>query len=296
MTSIRKIEANRQNARKNSGAKTQAAKNNSSRNSLKHGFFACELVLSDADKATLEALRRTLYAQLVPKTPLQQIACEEIVCCCWRCKLAARLEMRRLNALLSTTQNQESGTDDSEAMPELKKWYGSGRQALNDGFRFLRRLKEDVERNGCVREPWKDGIIRGFGIELWELFAIWKPMSIDALQLAYHFDEHRKKYGPFPDTINSKEAVEPKETVPADHSTPKQVVPDPEQSLQMTLKLIELQAQHLQDLRRAIDGGIFDTPVTSSGPVDFAPRYYTTATRDFHRAVEWYRGLKKNKL
>jgi hypothetical protein len=42
--------------------------------------------------------------------------------------------------------------------------------------------------------------------------------------------------------------------------------------------------------------GCRDLQGSDAGTVDFAPRYFTTASRDLHRAVEWYAHLKESNL
>ncbi|HEX4921322.1 MAG TPA: hypothetical protein VFV92_11350, partial [Candidatus Bathyarchaeia archaeon] len=133
MVSDKMIAANRENAKKSTGPREVAGKlavrhgaRYSSRNSLKHGFFARELVLSDAEKLELEALRPKLRAELLPETPLQEIGFEEIVCSVWRCRLAVRLEGRRLVALLDTAKDEETQTDEAGATTTISRWYVSG--------------------------------------------------------------------------------------------------------------------------------------------------------------------------
>jgi hypothetical protein len=75
------------------------------------------------------------------------------------------------------------------------------------------------------------------------------------------------------------------------------VVVDPRQSLEMVSKLIEEKLQHLHDLNRSWEQRASEAVgAANASPVDFAPRYFTTASRDLHRAVEWYEYLKKKKL
>jgi hypothetical protein len=58
-----------------------------------------------------------------------------------------------------------------------------------------------------------------------------------------------------------------------------------------------LQLRHLQDLSWSWERRIQETAAAqNAGAVDFAPRYFTSATRDLHRAVAWYSHLKKNNL
>ena len=87
----------------------------------------------------------------------------------------------------------------------------------------------------------------------------------------------------------------PKGESPLDDKELPQVVLDPAQSLQMVGKLIAQQMQHLRDLARSWEQRM-SAGARTAGTVDFAPRYYTTASRDLHRAVEWYAHLKESNL
>jgi hypothetical protein len=98
MPSKRKILANHANAGSSTGPKTAHGKNHSRRNAVKHGFFSRELTLSDLDRVELQTMRRTLHSQLQPMTYLQSAALDRIAYCLWWCKLAARLEIKKLNA------------------------------------------------------------------------------------------------------------------------------------------------------------------------------------------------------
>jgi hypothetical protein len=81
----------------------------------------------------------------------------------------------------------------------------------------------------------------------------------------------------------------------ADNKESREVILDPVQNLRMVLKLIEQLMGFLRDLGRSWETRGSAGPQTA-GPADFAPRYFTTATRDLHRAVEWYRYLKEHNL
>ena len=62
-------------------------------------------MVSESDRQDFETLRKSLLLQLAPRSALQDIGFEQIVTCCWRCKLAIRLEMHRLK--LHFTANNE---------------------------------------------------------------------------------------------------------------------------------------------------------------------------------------------
>ena len=67
MATQRQIEANRENARKSTGPKTEAGKAVSSANALRHGLTAERLVLLLAeDGDSFERLRESVIADLAP--------------------------------------------------------------------------------------------------------------------------------------------------------------------------------------------------------------------------------------
>ena len=72
---------------------------------------------------------------------------------------------------------------------------------------------------------------------------------------------------------------------------------DPSLSLQMAVKLIDLKQHDLESLARisslVADGTGQEHHATV---LDIATRYYTTATRDLERAVNWYQYLKEQHL
>jgi hypothetical protein len=69
MATRKQIEANKVNAKKSTGPKSQAGKHRSRLNSRKDGLTATLLVIGDEDPAEFEALRDELMAQYDPQTP-----------------------------------------------------------------------------------------------------------------------------------------------------------------------------------------------------------------------------------
>jgi hypothetical protein len=285
LTSVKKVRVNRENANHGSGPKTVSGKARSSRNALKHGFFAQELVLSDAENLQVQALRRNIRAEHRPGTILQNVALDKVVCCIRWCELAMRLEMRKLSRLLDMskeqeTQEQETQPDKVDGPPGMANWYAASRQDLRAAIRALEFVWQDFNTNGRIREESKEWFVKTFGPDVWELLTKWMPMSYDAICLAVHLDQHRKT---FPS--------------PSDDHRPPDVVLDPDQGRQMVGKLLELQLHHLYGLKASWEQRTSQPSVAqAAGAVDFAPRYFTTASRDLHRAVEWFFHLKKKGL
>src|SRR5271157_2208565 len=103
--SSKKLEANRRNAQLSTGPRTEAGKNHSRRNALKHGVLASALLVTKGggaeDAAEFEELLHALNRDLAPVGRLEEMLVEKIAVCSWRQKRALRYEalmIRRASA------------------------------------------------------------------------------------------------------------------------------------------------------------------------------------------------------
>ena len=273
-----KSEANRRNSLKSTGPRTQTGKKNVRLNALKHGFYAQEMIIRPECKTEIDTLQGDLHLQLLPKTALQRLAYKEVLYWAWHCELAARLDTSRVNALLFPPDEQESSP--STDRPVMDSPYTASREHLRKGVRFLDHLKLEVERCGEVPEELKESVRKGFGSRFLDLLDQPKPpISRDALLLAHHITRHAKTFRrPLPP--QTREGPEP--------------IIDPQQSLQATLKLIELMKEFLNELRQINREARDGATRVSAG--DSPLRHFADATRALHRAVDWYQHLVTNKL
>ena len=92
MTSDRKAEANRQNARKSTGPKTPEGKDAVRRNALKHGLLSQEVLLPDEDDKALRELGESLRAELQPVGELENLLVNRIISLTWRLRRLSRVE------------------------------------------------------------------------------------------------------------------------------------------------------------------------------------------------------------
>jgi hypothetical protein len=281
MTSSRKKDSNKRNATKSTGPKTESGKRRVRLNALKHGFYAHELTVSEADKRDFEMLRESLRVQLAPRTALQDVGFEQIVACCWRCKLAIRMEMLGLKTLLIAKDALMS--DDTAPQRDIREtqWYGASKVDLRYGVGILKELREDISAHGSLHlESWRDQIIKAFGLGFYDALCEWKDMNIDAMYVAEHLQKHAATFkAPLPVSSRPPEGVE--------------IIADPKQKLQMLIKLVDLQTQHLADLQHISSVA---SQTRESALNGFAPRYFATGSRDLQRAVDWYLYLRSNNL
>ena len=106
MSTDAKILANRLNARKSTGPRTDQGKAIASRNSIKHGLLARQAVISSEDQAEFDLYRNLLLAELAPATPMESILTERIITLSWRLRRTSRTHNEAIDALI--VQDTES--------------------------------------------------------------------------------------------------------------------------------------------------------------------------------------------
>lgn len=93
MATRKQIRANRRNARKSTGPKSEAGKAASSANALSHGLTAARtVVLPEEEPEDFERLRQGVVADLAPAGALQEALAQRIAALLWRLDRVARLE------------------------------------------------------------------------------------------------------------------------------------------------------------------------------------------------------------
>ena len=91
MTSLRQIEANRHNALKSTGPKTETGKRQSRRNALRHGFTA-ETVLEPLESPEeYRAFEDAIVSEYLPRTPVEQELVHRLASLFWRLRRATSL-------------------------------------------------------------------------------------------------------------------------------------------------------------------------------------------------------------
>jgi len=225
-----KAEANRKNALNSTGPKTARGKSYSRSNALKRGFYSKELLVSDADTPEFQEMRASLKAQLKPDTALQWLAFDYFVFCSWHGKLAARLQHRQIARQLENGQRENAQGEAPDADPVIRGWYGTSKENIRAGIRFLECAVEEFEGQGCFREETKERLTDGLGADFVRSLERWDVMSKTAILMAHQLATHREMFGdiPNPDVKTSSALGE----------TDKVVI-DPMQGRQMVGKLLQ---------------------------------------------------------
>jgi hypothetical protein len=92
MTTEAKIAANRQNALKSTGPRTERGKERARLNALRHGMTAKQLVASDEDFGDFARFSAELRATLAPADAVEEQLVDGIVVSTWRLRRAWRTE------------------------------------------------------------------------------------------------------------------------------------------------------------------------------------------------------------
>jgi hypothetical protein len=100
MASEAQILANRRNAEKSTGPRTEEGKAASSLNAVKHGLSARQDVISTEDHGEFDLHREQMLDELGAVGPVETMLAERIVSLSWRLKRAERMQNEALDCLL----------------------------------------------------------------------------------------------------------------------------------------------------------------------------------------------------
>lgn len=133
--SLQKVEANRRNALKSTGPKTDQGKRAVRYNAVKHGFFAKQILLSNLedDPEEFEALLKQLREDLHPVGQLEELLVERIALCFWKSRRALRCEIA------------EAKQSASDAVEEMKE-NGKDTEFDENSIEGMREAREKAEK------------------------------------------------------------------------------------------------------------------------------------------------------
>jgi len=99
MSTQPQIQANRLNAQKSTGPKTQKGKQIVAQNALKHGLSARHDVIVTESQADFDLHRDSLLEELDPQSPMESMLADRIVSLSWRLKRADRIQNQTFDAM-----------------------------------------------------------------------------------------------------------------------------------------------------------------------------------------------------
>jgi hypothetical protein len=92
MTSLKQIEANRRNALKSIGPRSENGKHASRRNALRHGFAAETVLEPLEDPEEYRTFEAAIVAEYLPQTPVQRELVHRLASLFWRLRRATSIE------------------------------------------------------------------------------------------------------------------------------------------------------------------------------------------------------------
>ena len=92
MSTESQITANRENAKKSTGPKTEEGKAASSKNATKHGFYSKEFQVRDEEKAEFANLYAGLYLEISPNTTILMELFYQLIHASWNLHRIRRIE------------------------------------------------------------------------------------------------------------------------------------------------------------------------------------------------------------
>jgi hypothetical protein len=92
VASNKKIEANRKNAKKSTGPRTQRGKSHARWNALKHAAFATQRLIRGEDEKAYQQLSARVFAEAMPKTAVESMLVDQIVGDMWRLRRVEQAE------------------------------------------------------------------------------------------------------------------------------------------------------------------------------------------------------------
>jgi hypothetical protein len=114
MSTEKQINANRQNAQKSTGPKSDEGKAAVSQNAVKHGLFA-QSVIKGENEADYEAFHDKIVAEIKPVGPTEILLAERIVSLWWRLERAEHIQNQVIDVMIERDEP-------SPLQKDLQKW------------------------------------------------------------------------------------------------------------------------------------------------------------------------------
>lgn len=167
MSTEKQIEANKQNALVSTGPKTDEGKTIVAQNAVKHGIFACDLIISSGDgkesKEEYQELLQNLTKSLNPAGQMEHLLVEKIAVDFWRMRRVLRFETGSIRKHLDMViydyynktnwQEHKKNKTNDEIDKEIQQW----QDHIDWNKRYIKCLKKGLVK---FDEPvWEgDGI------------------------------------------------------------------------------------------------------------------------------------------
>jgi hypothetical protein len=148
--SKRKLQANRENAKKSTGPKTRKGKECSRRNALKHGLFAMNSMDFDVlheDPEQYQELLEGLREQYQPSGEAEELEVERVALCWWRLKRVWRYE----NVVNRVARRDFTWTE----LDRQDEWLKEQDKEADELIVLLQSAKKEIEDGGQISQELK---------------------------------------------------------------------------------------------------------------------------------------------
>lgn len=160
MTSEAKIEANRRNALKSTGPRTERGKERARLNALKHGMTAKQLVTRGENLADFARFGAELGAALAPADALERQLVEAIVLASWRLRRVWRTEAavirkaaRRSDAWENRQSAPEPFTLADHELERISRYESELQRSLQRAYAMLERRQAQRAAGSAAASP-----------------------------------------------------------------------------------------------------------------------------------------------
>ena len=160
MASNEKSEANRENAKKSTGPKTELGKTKTRSNALKHGVFALQRVLLGEDETAYANLVSRMMHETAPRAAIERMLVDQIIGDMWRLQRLERAELAYFEQLRKSTMMRAAATPiknegeetrlrlDDETDPDKAS---IAAELAKRGLTFVRTMPSEVSENPQTR-------------------------------------------------------------------------------------------------------------------------------------------------
>lgn len=145
MSSLRKQNANRANARLSTGPQTQEGKAASKQNAMRHGLCSRQVVIDGEDPAAYEALRQDLLRSYRPFNAAEKMLVEEIAQNSWRLQRARAIESATFNLSCA------GGADPIIGFRSDQQYFDTLRRYMTSIERAWHRAQQQLDKLQAMR-------------------------------------------------------------------------------------------------------------------------------------------------
>lgn len=152
MSSLRRTDANRINAQHSTGPRTSEGKSRASRNAVKHGLLAAQLVLSIEDRNDFETFRAGLIHEYQPVGTQELLLVTQIADNFWRLRRAKGIETAMFERYLDRESASPEQTlaqvweQQSQEFERLRRYTAAFERAYYRAIATLRLIQKDRRR------------------------------------------------------------------------------------------------------------------------------------------------------